>query len=64
MTADGTEPYDGYALRRTETGWVVYRCGPMSALKERHFDDEREAVENLLERLRLYGFAEFLLDFE
>jgi hypothetical protein len=63
VTADGTEPYDGYGVKRTGTGWVVYRCGPMSALKERHFDNEKDAVDDLLERLRLYGFAQSLSDF-
>ena len=56
--ADGTEPYDGYALRRTEGGgWVIYRCAMMTAPTEQHFNTEREAVAHYWNMLRHSGFV-------
>ena len=62
--ANGKEPYDGYALRREGNAWIVYRCGPMSAMRETYHEDEKEAVANFIKRLRTEGFADYVSDLE
>lgn len=60
--ANGTEPHDGYALRKEGDRWVVYRYGLGTIPNEQAFPNEQEAVRNLIERLRNDGFAEYLKD--
>lgn len=60
--ANGTEPHDGYALKREGDKWIVYRYGLAAIPNERAFVDEQEAVKDLLERLRKDGFADYLKD--
>ena len=55
--ANGSEPYDGYALKRTSVGWVIYRCAMMTAPNERHFEHERDAVAHYWGLLRQSGFV-------
>ena len=55
--ADGTEPYDGYALKRTAIGWVIYRWAMMTAPNEQHFDSESDAVAHYGDLLRQSGFV-------
>jgi len=60
--ADGTDPYDGYGLKREGDKWVVYLHAPMTAPDERYFANEEEAIVHLVERLRHDGFADYLKD--
>jgi len=60
--ANGTEPHNGHALVKEGNKWVVYDYGPGTIPDEQTFDDEAQAVANLIDRLRRYGFADYLKD--
>ncbi len=53
--ANGTEPHDGYTLRKEAAGWVTYRSGPWANPMERLFSAEKEAVLDLIRRLKEDG---------
>jgi hypothetical protein len=61
--ANGTEPHDGYTLRKEPDGWVTYRYRPWANPKERHFSVERDAVSDLVGRLKEDGaFGAYVAD--
>ena len=60
--ANGTDPNDGYALRKETDGWVVYSVGPGAIPNERRFSLEQDAVADLVERLWKHGFAHYVRD--
>jgi hypothetical protein len=60
--ANGSEPYDGYCLRRDGSKWVVYRTGPLVMPKDEYFEIEADAVVNLIQRMKGDAFASHLGD--
>jgi hypothetical protein len=61
--ANGTEPHDGYTLRKEGNEWVTYSYGPAAIPKERRFGSEGDAVRDLIDRLKNdRAFASYVTD--
>jgi hypothetical protein len=60
--ANGSEPHDGYALKRRGEEWIVFETGLGVIPHERCYQREDDAVADLLARLRSSVFAGSLRD--
>jgi hypothetical protein len=61
-SANGEEPYEGCCLKQVGNQWVVFDTGPAVIARKMAFDNESDAVANLIERMRKDVFASYFAD--